>query len=92
MNELRYNVPGVTCDHCINAITRAVKALDKVSSVNIDLKTKLVTVSGADLDDAAVRAAIVEAGYEPDAAAPPSDSAALAVDAAQINEPKRARQ
>jgi copper chaperone len=35
-----------------------------VSEVTVDLDSKLVTVMGQDLDDAELRAAIDEAGYE----------------------------
>ena len=35
-----------------------------VTEVDVDLNTKLVTVSGDDLDDAVLRASIQEAGYE----------------------------
>jgi len=40
-----------------------VSAVSGVASVDVDLGTKLVTVHGAGLDDAALRAAIEEAGY-----------------------------
>ncbi len=58
-----YSVPGMSCGHCVNAITTEVQTVDGVSGVDIDLETKLVTVHG-EADDAAVRAAIDEAGYE----------------------------
>jgi copper chaperone len=41
-----------------------VRAVDGVRSVDVDLGTKLVSVTGQSLDDAAIRAAIEEAGYE----------------------------
>lgn len=58
-----YNVPGMTCGHCESAVKNEVGALDGVSSVEVDLDSKLVTVSG-DASDDAIRAAIDEAGYE----------------------------
>lgn len=57
-----YSVNGMTCQHCVNAITNEVSAVPGVESVEVDLAAKTVTVSGG--DDAAVRAAIDEAGYE----------------------------
>ena len=63
-DKVTYAVPGVHCEHCVAAITEEVKKLDGVSSVDVDLVAKRVTVSGRALDDAAVRAAIDEAGYE----------------------------
>jgi copper chaperone len=58
MSEQReYSVPGMTCGHCEAAVTG-------VTSVVVNLETKLVTVAGSALDDAALRAAIDEAGFE----------------------------
>jgi copper chaperone CopZ len=59
-----YSVPGVSCDHCRAAITAEVEKVKGVSSVDVDLDAKRVTVAGEQLDDAAVRAAIDEAGYD----------------------------
>jgi copper chaperone CopZ len=64
MNELAYSVPGVSCDHCRIAIADEVGSLDGVREVVVDLDAKRVVVRGERLDDAAVRAAIEEAGYE----------------------------
>lgn len=38
------NVDGMSCDHCVRAITNAVSALPGVSGVSVDLKDKTVTV------------------------------------------------
>jgi len=44
--------------------SEALSALPTVSDVQVDLESKRVVVEGEDLDDATLRAAIVEAGYE----------------------------
>lgn len=62
--ELVYSVPGVSCGHCRAAITEEVAPLAGVESVDVDLDAKRVAVRGAELDDAAIRSAIEEAGYE----------------------------
>ena len=62
--QLVYSVPGVSCGHCRAAITEEVAPLAGVESVDVDLEAKRVAVRGDDLDDAAIRAAIEEAGYE----------------------------
>lgn len=59
-----YRVPGMTCGHCVAAVTKEVSAVPGVASVRIDLDTKSVEVTGEALDDAAIRAAIEEAGYQ----------------------------
>ena len=65
MNEtLTYTVPGMHCGHCKAAVSEEVQAVPGVDAVAVDLDTKLVTVQGTALDDAALRAAIEEAGYE----------------------------
>jgi copper chaperone len=61
-------VVGMNCGHCVQAVTQGLTALDGVRDVAVELVpdgTTLVTVtSAAPLDDAAVRAAIDEAGYD----------------------------
>lgn len=59
-----YVVPGMSCEHCRVAVTAEVQQVAGVTSVDVDLESKLVTVHGEAVDDAAVRAAIDEAGYE----------------------------
>ena len=62
--ELTYAVPGVSCGNCRTAIATEVGVVPGVESVDVDLDSKRVTVRGELVDDAAVRAAIDEAGYE----------------------------
>ena len=62
--QLTYSVPGMSCAHCRAAITSEVEQVAGVSSVGVDLDAKRVTVVGDQLDDAAIRAAIDEAGYD----------------------------
>lgn len=61
---ITYSVPGMTCNHCKAAVTEELSGVSGVELVGVDLDTKLVEVSGQKLDDSALRAAIVEAGYE----------------------------
>jgi copper chaperone CopZ len=60
-----YTVTGMTCEHCVRAVTGELSALPGVADVDIDLGTGAVTVtSDAPLAADAVRAAVDEAGYE----------------------------
>ena len=59
-----YRVPGMTCEHCKAAVMTEISAVPGVESVEVDLDTKLVKVSGTLLEEAALRAAIDDAGYE----------------------------
>ncbi len=60
-----YSVSGMSCDHCVQAITSEVGKLADVESVSVDLASKVVTVVGA-ADAASVAAAIDEAGFDVD--------------------------
>jgi copper chaperone CopZ len=60
-----YTVKGMTCSHCVNAVTEELTGLPGVEGVQVDLASGGVTVtSTAPLTDDAVRAAVDEAGYE----------------------------
>jgi copper chaperone len=63
-SELDYSVPGVSCEHCVGAVTGEVEQVEGVESVVVDLESKRVTVKGRSIDDRAVRAAIDDAGYD----------------------------
>lgn len=64
MSEIRYNVPAISCDHCVNAISGEVRKVPGVREVTVSVPEHSVTVRGDGLDDAALRAAIDEAGYD----------------------------
>ena len=65
MTTTTYAVTGMTCDHCVRSVKGEVEQLPGVSAVDVDLATGAVTVtSEADLEEAQVRAAVEEAGYE----------------------------
>ncbi len=60
---ITYTVPGMSCGHCKASVTEELSDVAGVDAVDVDLDTKLVVVTGSGLDDAALRAAIEEAGY-----------------------------
>ena len=64
MEQRTYIVEGMTCDHCVQAVRSEVTGVAGITDVQVDLDTKLVRVAGEDIDDAAVFAAVEEAGYE----------------------------
>ncbi len=63
-HTITYTVPAIHCAHCAMSIREEVKEVQGVDGVDVDLESKAVTIRGHELDDAALRAAIVEAGYE----------------------------
>jgi copper chaperone CopZ len=64
METRAYSVPGMHCAHCEAAVTEELEGVPGVAAVDVDLETKRVTVRGDALDDAALVAAIDEAGYD----------------------------
>jgi copper ion binding protein len=61
----KYQVKGMTCEHCVQAVSAEVGALPGVSAVAVDLAAGEVTLTSAEpLDLQQVRAAVDEAGYE----------------------------
>ena len=59
---IQFQVEGMTCNHCVGAITRAVQAVDPAARVSADVPAQAVRVdSGADTQ--ALREAIEAAGY-----------------------------
>lgn len=60
-----YEVKGMTCGHCVNAVTNELKEIKGVSDVQVDLDSGQVEVtSDVPLDREKVTAAVEEAGYE----------------------------
>lgn len=62
--QLSYTVRGMSCSCCEGAIREQVEQLAGVASLDVDAATGSLRVRGTDVDDAAVRAAVREAGYE----------------------------
>jgi copper chaperone CopZ len=60
-----YKVAGMTCGHCVSAVTMELSLLPTVTAVDVDLEAGQVAVtSDAKLSEAQVATAIDEAGYE----------------------------
>jgi len=60
-----YSIVGMTCQHCVASVTEELSAIPGVISVDVSLETASANVvSEAPLEDAAVRIAVEEAGYE----------------------------
>jgi copper chaperone len=58
-----YEIKGMTCDHCVRSVVEEVGAVDGVEEVVVSLHDGTAIVTG-DVDAAAVKEAVVEAGYE----------------------------
>jgi copper ion binding protein len=58
-------IEGMSCEHCVKHVTEALKTLGGVKSVKVSLKGKTAEVDhGEEVSQEALKAAVVEAGYE----------------------------
>ena len=60
---IAFEVADMSCGHCVNTITEALKAVDPKAEVSVDLGQHLVMVEPAEADAQSLRDAIAEAGY-----------------------------
>jgi copper chaperone len=64
MNTSEYQVTGMTCGHCEMSIREEVGTIAGIQDIEVSVQTgRLVVTSEQELDDAAVLAAVDEAGY-----------------------------
>ena len=66
MEKITMNVEGMSCDHCVKAVTNAVSALPGIMGVTVDLGAGTVTVEHDPgiADEAKIRAEIEDQGYD----------------------------
>jgi copper ion binding protein len=63
-HQTTLTVSGMTCQHCVSAITEEVGALNGVTAVDVTLSSGIVTISSVlELSRADIAAAVDEAGY-----------------------------
>lgn len=62
--ERSYTVKGMTCSHCKASVTEEVEQVAGVSDIEVALESGLLTVRGEGFDDATIKAAVEQAGYE----------------------------
>jgi copper chaperone len=66
MAQKVFDVEGMSCSHCVKAVTGAVEKLDGVTGVKVELEKKTASVEfdSAKVSEAAIRAAIEDEGYD----------------------------
>ncbi len=66
MEKTILNVEGMSCSHCVHAVTKAVEELDGVVGVVVDLESKTAAVEfdSSKVDLESIKAAIEEEGYD----------------------------
>jgi copper chaperone CopZ len=63
MSEHTYRVEGMSCAHCVAAVTEEVSRIPGAEHVEVDLESGTLAVRGEEIEAADVRAAVEEAGY-----------------------------
>lgn len=61
-----YTVQGMTCSSCATKVSTAVNQVPGVTTTDVDLATGTLKVTGPGAQDAAIRTAITDAGYQLD--------------------------
>ncbi len=65
MSEMILNVTGMTCQHCVSAVTKALQGVTGVESAEVSLENKQAVVKG-DPDPHALVQAVKSEGYDAD--------------------------
>ena len=60
---IELDITGMTCDHCVNSVTNALKEVPGVSDAVVSLEDKQATVTADSVDVQALIAAVEEEGY-----------------------------
>ncbi len=60
--QKQFHVVGMTCQHCVKAVTQAVRAIDPSAKIEVDLKSGRVSVESS-ADHERIGAAIRDEGY-----------------------------
>jgi copper chaperone CopZ len=76
--EKTYAIEGMTCEHCELSVAEEVGALAGVEEARADRTTGRLVVRGEAIDDAAVGAAVAEAGYSVAGSGSSADEAEVA--------------
>jgi copper chaperone len=61
--SIELNVTGMTCGHCKTAVETALKNVDGVNLVQVDLASGKASIEGAHIHTDALIAAVIEEGY-----------------------------
>lgn len=59
---LQFKVPNIACAACVDTVTKAVKSVDATAKVEVDRKTKMVSIE-TQQSEAEIKQAIADAGY-----------------------------
>jgi copper chaperone len=58
------SIEGMSCSHCVAHVKEALESVVGVTKADVNLRKKQAVVEGSTLDDAAMKSAVADAGYE----------------------------
>jgi copper chaperone CopZ len=63
MDKLEFQASKIKCGGCVSTVTNGLKELNGITEINVDIPTNIVSVSGDNLDKAAIENKLSELGY-----------------------------
>jgi copper chaperone len=64
VNMMKIKIGGMSCNHCVQAVTKAIAALPGVTEVKVDLQSGEADIEASGVSLASIQAAVEKAGYE----------------------------
>lgn len=61
--KMQLTIGGMSCEHCVRAVTQAIEKVDGVKSVKVNLKKGKADIKGENVNIEAVKKAVADAGY-----------------------------
>lgn len=63
MTEIRINMDGMTCQHCVMRVKKAIESLPGIQDVTVEIGTASVSFDASAIQQKEIEEAIVRAGY-----------------------------
>ena len=64
MSEIKFNIGGMSCGHCVGRVKKAIDAIDGVEASTVDVGSASVTINDAKTSQKAVEQAVTGVGYK----------------------------
>ena len=64
MNEAKLSIEGMSCEHCVAAVDRALKSLSAVHVDRVEIGSARISYDPAQVDEATIRGAVEAQGFE----------------------------
>jgi copper ion binding protein len=61
--KMQLTIGGMSCEHCVRAVTQAIEKVDGVKSVKVNLKKGKADIKSENVNIEAVKKAVADAGY-----------------------------